>query len=269
MHSLARLAALVMGLFVAQAHAATILPPPETCFQATTATSGGPGNTGTGFIGLLGTITPGSSGTDGTYFTALTGGSGTNASANITVSGGAVTAVNIYNPGVGYAVGDVLSAASGNIGGVGGFSVPVASVSINSALAGGQVFTYQPNTTIAKSTWFNADQSSNHQNTNPIQLDANGCAIIYGVGSYQFVVQDSLGNTVYSQVTTDTSASNSVFWAGLAGGTPNAILLTDPGFNATAGSVINFKAIFNNTGPTTITPSGTGVPISSSQVAST
>jgi len=250
--------ALVMGFFVPHAHAATILPPPETCFQATTATSGGPGTTGTGFIGLLGAITPGSGGTTGTYFTALTGGSGINASANITVSGGIVTAVNIYNPGTGYVIGDVLSAASGNIGNVGGFSVPVASVSINSALAGGQVYTYIANTTTPKSTWFNADQSSNHQNTNPVKLDANGCAIIYGIGSYQFVVQDSLGNTIYSQVITDTSASNSVFWAGLDGGTPNNITLNDPGFNATAGSVINFKAIANSTGPVTFNPSGYG-----------
>ena len=121
--------------------------------------------------------------------------------------------------------------ASGNIGNVGGFSVPISSVSINQALAGGRVYTYIPSTTSPKTTWFNADQASNHQNTNPVQLDANGCAIIYGIGSYQFVLEDSLGNIVYSQVTTDTSASNSVFWAGLAGGTPNAITLTDVGFN--------------------------------------
>jgi hypothetical protein len=252
----AALVALGSGQAIA---AATILPPPETCFSALAPTSGGSGNTGTGFIGLLGTITGGSGGTSGTYGgVALTGGSGTGATANITVSGGVVTAVAILNPGSQYVVGDVLSAASGNIGNVSGFSVPVSSVAINSSLAGGKVYTYIPNTQTNKQTWFNTDQAANHLNTNPVTLDANGCAIIIGTGSYRFIVQDSLGNTVYDQTTTDTSASNSVFWAGQAGGTPNAITVTDAGFNGTDGSVINFMALANNTGATTLNPSGYG-----------
>ena len=64
------------------------------------------------------------------------------------------------------------------------------------------------------------------------------------------------GNTIWDQITTDTSASNSTFWAGLAGGTPNAITVTDPGFNATDGSVIKFIPLNTNTGATTLTPSG-------------
>lgn len=246
-----------------QAHAAaTLLPNGEQCFSALAATSGGPGGTGTGFVGLLGTITPGSGGTTGTYSTPLTGGLGTGATANITVSGGVVTAVAIVNPGVAYVVGDVLSASSANIGGVTGFSVPVSSVAINQSLAGGKVYFYIPNTTTFKSTWFNADQAAGHQNTNPVKLDANGCAIIYGIGSYRQILQDSLGNTIWDQITTDTSANNNTFWAGLAGGTPNVITLNDPGFNGTAGSVINFKAIANSTGPATANPSSYGaIPI--------
>lgn len=78
-----------------------------------------------GAIDALGKITGGASYTNGTYTdVALTGGSGSGATANITVSGGAVTAVTIVNKGTGYAVGDSLSAATANIGTTGaGFSV--------------------------------------------------------------------------------------------------------------------------------------------------
>ena len=240
--------------------AATLLPNGEQCFAALAPTSGGPSGTGTGFVGLLGTITGGSGGISGTYGgVALTGGSGMGATANITVSGGAVTALSILNPGKQYVVGDVLSAASANIGNVSGFSVPISSVYINQSLAGGTVAFYIPNTLSFKQTWFNADQATLHQNTNPVQLDANGCAIIYGTGSYRQILQDSLGNTIWDQITTDTSANNNTFWAGLAGGTPNAITVTDAGFNATDGSVIQFIPLNTNTGATTLTPSGNNV----------
>lgn len=227
--------------------AATLLPPGENCFQANTGT--------TGMVGTLGTITGGSGGTAGTYGgVALTGGSGTGATANITVAGGAVTAVSILNPGTAYVVGDVLSAASGNIGSVSGFSVPVNSVTINSSLAGGKVYFYTPNTSTFKQTWSDSAQAT--QNTNPVILDANGCAVIYGTGIYRQVLQDSLGNTVWDQTTTDTSASNSVYWAGVAAGTPNTITVVDPGFNGTNGVQINFVALYTNTGPATLNPSG-------------
>ena len=231
--------------------AATLLPLAESCFQA---------NVGvTGMLGALGTPTAGTLGVAGTYLNVpLTGGSGTGATANITVAGGGVTQVVVYNPGGQYVVGDVLSAVSGNIGGVSGFSVAVNSVTINSALSGGQVYFYIPNTSTFKTTWFNADQAAGHQNTNPVKLDQNGCAIIYGIGAYRQVLQDSLGNTIWDQITTDTSANNSTFWAGLAGGTPNAITVTDPGFNGTSGSIIQFTAISTNTGPGTVNPSGYG-----------
>jgi hypothetical protein len=57
----------------------------------------------------------------------LTGGTGTGALANITLSSNKVSAVAITYPGINYVVGDTLSAATANIGGSGsGFSVPVA-----------------------------------------------------------------------------------------------------------------------------------------------
>jgi hypothetical protein len=81
-------------------------------------------------ISSLGTLTGGSGYTNGLYYNVqLTGGSGTAAYADITVSGGAVVAVVIRNGGCLYKVGNTLSAAAADIGGTGtGFSVPVAAV---------------------------------------------------------------------------------------------------------------------------------------------
>lgn len=84
----------------------------------------------TNTIVALGAITGGSGYTNGTYTNVpLTGGTGTGAVASsVTVSVGAVTSVTLSttSPGTGYAYGDVLSAATANLGGTGsGFSVPV------------------------------------------------------------------------------------------------------------------------------------------------
>lgn len=91
--------------------------------------------TGVNAIGALGVAAAGSGYVNaGTYAAvALTGGTGTGATANITVFDGHVTSVTLVNKGTGYTAGDVLSAAASTIGTGGtGFSVPVAST-----LAGG------------------------------------------------------------------------------------------------------------------------------------
>jgi hypothetical protein len=66
--------------------------------------------------------------TNGTYAqVALTGGTGTGATADIVISGNAVTTVALRNPGQGYVVGDVLSVAAASVGGTGsGFQATVA-----------------------------------------------------------------------------------------------------------------------------------------------
>ncbi len=81
-------------------------------------------------ISSLGTLTAGTGYTNGVYYNVLlTGGSGSAAYADITVSGGGVVAVVIRNGGCLYKVGDTLSAAVADIGGTGsGFSVPVSAV---------------------------------------------------------------------------------------------------------------------------------------------
>ena len=133
-------------------------------------------------------------------------------------------------------------------------------------LAGGTVYMYTPSTTNCKTTWKDAGQTM--ANTCPIQLDAAGRAIIYGAGVYRQQVwacstpptqcDNTDGILQWDQLTTDTSASNSVFWAGNAGGTANVITLTDAGFNGTDGSIIAFIPTITNTGTTTINPSGFG-----------
>ena len=81
---------------------------------------------GFGPVATFGAIVPGSGYTNGTFTgVALTGGKGYQATANITVAGNIVTVVAVNHGGVGYAVGDVLTAA---LAGGSGFSIPVATV---------------------------------------------------------------------------------------------------------------------------------------------
>jgi hypothetical protein len=86
-----------------------------------------------GTILTLGTLVAGSSYTNGSYTNVpLTGGFGSNATANITVSGGVVTVVTLTFGGVNYVVGDILSANVADIGGTGsGFSITVATTNSN------------------------------------------------------------------------------------------------------------------------------------------
>ena len=81
-------------------------------------------------IKTLGAITGGSLYTNGSYpGVTLTGGNGNGATADIVVSGNAVTSVTIVSRGHGYWVGDVLSASAASIGGTGsGFQIPVSAI---------------------------------------------------------------------------------------------------------------------------------------------
>jgi hypothetical protein len=84
-----------------------------------------------GVISIISDAVGGSFYTSGIYLGVnLTGGRGTGAVADITVSGGAVTSVSIRNGGSLYVQGDVLSAPSSAIGNTGsGFSITVNAVS--------------------------------------------------------------------------------------------------------------------------------------------
>ena len=100
-------------------------PPDAVAIETSNATATVTVAPGTQIVSL-GTIVGGSGYTNGSYpGTSLTGGSGTLATANITVAGGKVTVVTVVNPGSGYKVGDTLSAT---IPGGSGFTIPVAAL---------------------------------------------------------------------------------------------------------------------------------------------
>lgn len=61
-------------------------------------------------------------------------------------------------------------------------------------LTGGLVYTYVAGTSTPKATY--TDSTATTQNTNPVVLDSAGRASIWILGSYKFVVKDSLGNTI-------------------------------------------------------------------------
>lgn len=84
-------------------------------------------NLGGAGAGFTYTVTQLDAYVNGTYENVpLTGGSGTGATAHITVSGRQVTAVDIVDPGVDYVIGDILSADAANLGGMGsGFQYEV------------------------------------------------------------------------------------------------------------------------------------------------
>lgn len=88
----------------------------------------------TGGITALGTVTAGSGYADGAYnAVSLGGGTGSGATANITVASGTVTDVTLVNGGMEYTAGDDLTAADADLGGNGGsgFMVKVDTIGIS------------------------------------------------------------------------------------------------------------------------------------------
>ncbi|MDB5584902.1 MAG: Phage Tail Collar Domain, partial [Bradyrhizobium sp.] len=126
-------------------------------------------------------------------------------------------------------------------------------------LSAGCVYFYIPGTANPKDTYTTSAQTT--ANTNPVQLDAAGRAVIYGTGVYRQVVKaspcGSLGATVWDQITASTDSSVTIY-AGASAGTPNAITVTAPGFSGADGQVINYISTNTNTGGATFNPSGFG-----------
>jgi len=89
-------------------------------------------------------------------------------------------------------------------------------------LSGGSVYFYIPGTTTLKDTY--QDSAQTILNTNPVVLDANGQAVIWGYGSYRQVVYDANGNLLWDQITEDMTG-------GLIGDiTDDTFLASDGGF---------------------------------------
>lgn len=125
-------------------------------------------------------------------------------------------------------------------------------------LAGGSVYFYIPGTTTPKDTY--QDSGATILNTNPVQLDSGGFALIYGSGAYRMIVKDATGATIYDQLTADSSTTASS-WAGTATGTGNAPTVSATAFSAQDGQSVCWKNALTNTGPATVTIAGSAYTI--------
>lgn len=123
-------------------------------------------------------------------------------------------------------------------------------------LAAGKVYFYVPTTLTPKDTWQNSAGSV--LNANPVVLDSAGRAIIYGSGSYRQIVKDSLGNTIWDQVTADTASTTSIAWGGTSSGSANVQTVVASTYVATAGNKLLFIAGFSNTSSLTVNPNAAG-----------
>ena len=122
--------------------------------------------------------------------------------------------------------------------------------------ANGKVYFYSnyPTCSILKNTYQN--EAGTILNTNPVVLSAMGTATIFGTGAYCQVLKDSLGNTVWTKYTSDTSSASNLGWGGTSGGTANAQTATVSAFASTNGQTFYFKAGYTNTGALTLTVNG-------------
>ena len=116
----------------------------------------------------------------------------------------------------------------------------------------GTVYFYQAGShTIPKTTWKDAAQTQ--PNSNPMILDSQGSATIYGSGSYQEVVVSSTGTVVWDQPTADTAyVSNSWLWGGTSTGSANQQVVSLSSFSAATGQLVSFIAGYTNSGATTL-----------------
>lgn len=124
----------------------------------------------------------------------------------------------------------------------------------------GTVEFFIPNTSTHKNTWQDADETI--LNTNPVNLDAAGRAILYGTGLYRQLVKDVDGNTIWDQITgsiADTSSNVGFLNFVILPEAPPAV----PGSGLTAtltagtamynGQIVGFPAVTTTFGVSTIT----------------
>jgi hypothetical protein len=123
-------------------------------------------------------------------------------------------------------------------------------------LAGGFVYFYIPTTSTFKDTWQDADEGA--LNTNPVELDSAGRAIIYGSGEYRQVVTDSLGNEIWDQLTSTFDAGGStIVWGGTSTGTGNAQIIAPEAVpDSLIGQLVAFFAGASNTASMTLKVGG-------------
>jgi len=123
-------------------------------------------------------------------------------------------------------------------------------------LVGGLVYFFVPGTTAPKTTWEDPNQLT--PTTNPVVLDSRGQALIYGVGQYRQVLRDSLGNTIWDQLTEfeipgGTTNAKTLIIVALEG-KPNAAESLPP---ASTGVTVTFPAgLTSSTGYALTAPTG-------------
>ncbi len=133
-------------------------------------------------------------------------------------------------------------------------------------LAGGSVYFYLPGTLTPTNTW--QDQGLTTLNANPVVLDANGEAVIWGAYgfTYRQILKDSLGNTVWDEVVGmdvngyAANIQNQSYTYGLDTGTANtyAVALSPDPTALVDGMSVTFRALNTNTGASTLNLNGLG-----------
>lgn len=130
-------------------------------------------------------------------------------------------------------------------------------------LSGGKVYTYNAGTTTPKLTW--TDQLKAVASANPIILDSNGRALVFGDGVYKLVATTSADVAVFTEDNLQYLGSDeTVLYGGSSSGSPNAYSVSlSPAITAYEdGQRIVFVANFTNTGACTLNVNGKGaVPI--------
>lgn len=112
-------------------------------------------------------------------------------------------------------------------------------------LVAGQIFMYVPNSSTFKTTW--QDAGGAIPNANPIILDGSGECLLWGSGQYRQVVQDSLGNTIWDQITEDPGFAVAASFGGtsttaVAIGTGTKTFTTQPGLQFFPGATVNIAS---------------------------
>lgn len=116
-------------------------------------------------------------------------------------------------------------------------------------LAAGSVGFYIPSTLTPKTTWVDPGQAT--PNTNPVNLDSAGRAIIYGSGQYREIVKDVSGNTIWDQLTYGSGPFP--VWGGTSTGTGNAPVVSAGNWVLQNGEQIAWRVGSSNSGATALT----------------
>lgn len=131
-------------------------------------------------------------------------------------------------------------------------------------LANGQVFFFIAGTSTPATTW--QDPAQSIQNPNPVILDSNGMAVIWGAGNYREVVLSAAGALIWDQQTNQLAGvvdeQNSAYqWGSLATGNNNSfnISLSPSITTYTAGLTVRFISNQTTNGPVQLNVNNVGL----------